>query len=82
MTAVLALGAWLKNAACLRSADGRVRWSPLHGDLGTPAACAALDASAEALAADGVAAVAHDLHPDFHSTRLAVALAGTGSRNR
>ncbi len=76
MAAVLALGAWLKNAACVRAADGRVRWSALHGDLGTPEACAALDASAEALiAGEDIAAVAHDLHPDFHSTRLALALA-------
>ncbi len=76
MTSVLALGAWLKNAACLRSADGRVRWSALHGDLGTPEACAALEASAEALIeGEDVEAMAHDLHPDFHSTRLAQALA-------
>ncbi len=76
MGSVLALGAWLKNAACLRSADGRVRWSAVHGDLGTPQACAALEASAEALLeGETVDAVAHDLHPDFHSTRLAQALA-------
>ncbi len=76
MGSVLALGAWLKNAACLRSADGRVRWSKLHGDLGTPEACAALEASAEALIeGETIDAVAHDLHPDFHSTRLAQALA-------
>lgn len=76
MATVLALGAWLKNAACLRTADGAVRWSPLHGDLGTPEACAALDASAaRLLRGERVDAVAHDLHPDFHSTRLAQALA-------
>lgn len=79
---VLAVGAWLKNAAGLLRRDdaGRLHWtpSPLHGDLGTPAACAALEASVDALlAAAGapVDAVAHDLHPDFHSTRLALALA-------
>ncbi len=52
--------------------------SAQHGDLSTPAACLALEASAEALldAAGGpVDALAHDLHPDFHSTRLALALA-------
>lgn len=72
---VLALGAWLKNAAC--RVDGtRVTESPLHGDLGTPEACVALERSAEALLALGpVDAVAHDLHPDFPSTRLAQALA-------
>lgn len=72
---VIAAGAWLKNAACRIDGDG-VRWSPLHGDLGTPEACRALDRSLRALAALGpVDAVAHDLHPDFESTRLAQALA-------
>ncbi|HJV60091.1 MAG TPA: carbamoyltransferase HypF [Albitalea sp.] len=74
---VLAVGAWLKNTACLL--DGRrVHWSALHGDLGTPDACRALEASVEALlaAADGpLDAIAHDLHPDFPSTQLAIALA-------
>lgn len=72
---VLASGAWLKSAAC--RVDGRtVRWSPLHGDLGTPEACRALQASLQALAGAGpLDAVAHDLHPDFKSTRLAQALA-------
>lgn len=74
---VLAVGAWLKNTACLL--DGRdVHWSPLHGDLATPQACLALDASARKLLARAghrVDAIAHDLHPDFESTRLAVALA-------
>ena len=74
---VLAVGAWLKNTACLL--DGAaVHWSPLHGDLGTPEACLALEASVEALlrmAGGRVDAVAHDLHPDFESTRLALALA-------
>jgi len=72
---VLACGAFLKNrAACI---DGnRVAWSALHGDLGEADACRALDASADALLADGpIDAIAHDLHPDFHSTRVAVALA-------
>lgn len=79
---VLALGAFLKNRACL-VAGREVAWSPLHGDLETPAACAALADSAAALlawAARGPAArpgaapvdaVAHDLHPDLFSTRLA-----------
>jgi hydrogenase maturation protein HypF len=72
---VLAVGAWLKNAAC-RLDGTRALMSPLHGDLDDPAACAALQASAERLLALGpVDAVAHDLHPDFHSTRLALALA-------
>ena len=55
-----------------------MHWSPLHGDLGDPDNCIALEASVEQLAAlaDGtIAAVAHDLHPDFFSTRVALALA-------
>jgi hydrogenase maturation protein HypF len=73
---VLALGAYLKNAAC-RLQGGQALFSPLHGDLGDADACRALDASAHALLADGpaVAALAHDLHPDFPSTRAAQALA-------
>lgn len=74
---VLACGAFLKNSACL--VDGRrVLWSPLHGDLGEAAACLALERSVDALCSDAggpVEAVAHDLHPDFHSSRLAIALA-------
>lgn len=75
--AVLACGAWLKNSACLL--DGAaLHWPPDHGDLDDPAACAALAASAERLAARAGArlrALAHDLHPDFYSTTLAQALA-------
>ena len=72
---VLAVGAWLKNAACVVHGN-QVTGSPVHGDLGDPANCAAFDRSIEALCAFGpVDAVAHDLHPDFHSTRAALALA-------
>ena len=73
---VLACGAFLKNRA--GRLDGEhFAWSALHGDLGEADACRALDASAAALLAGGpVDAIAHDLHPDFHSTRVAVALAG------
>lgn len=70
---VLAFGAWLKNSAGLLEGD-RFLLSALHGDLGTPEACIALERSVQALvaAAGGpIEAVAHDLHPDFHSTRLA-----------
>src|SRR5690348_1329890 len=74
---VLACGAWLKNAACLL--DGRdATWSVLHGDLGDPQACRDLDVSLRQLARESrrpVSALAHDLHPDFFSTRLAQALA-------
>lgn len=79
-TSVLAVGAWLKNAACM-VLGGRAHWSPVHGDLSDPAACAALELSVQALvrqAADAgapVQAIAHDLHPDFFSTQLAIATA-------
>lgn len=74
---VLAVGAWLKNTACLLDADG---WqsSALHGDLRDAQACQALETSARDLitrASAPIAAIAHDLHPDFFSTRLALALA-------
>ena len=74
---VLACGAWLKNAACLLT-SGQPVWSALHGDLSHPDACRALAASARALlgqAQQPVTAVAHDLHPDFYSSRLAIELA-------
>jgi len=74
---VLASGAWLKNAACLLDA-GRASWSAVHGDLGDPQACRDLDASLRELARKAkrpIAAVAHDLHPDFFSTRIAQTLA-------
>lgn len=71
---VLACGAFLKNRAARLEGD-RLSWSALHGDLGEADACRALDASAESLLAQGgVDVIAHDLHPDFHSTRLALAL--------
>ena len=74
---VLACGAWLKNAACLLDAQGRTHWTAVHGDLSDPAACAALEASVHALRQGHgpVRAVAHDLHPDFFSSRLAMDIA-------
>lgn len=74
---VLATGAYLKNGAALLQGD-QALLSPVHGDLSSPEACAALDRSLALLLAlaDGpIDAVAHDLHPDFHSTRLAQAWA-------
>ena len=71
---VVACGAWLKNSACLLQGD-QVVWSPVHGDLGDPDTCLALERSLERLLTRAEAplrAIAHDLHPDFHSTRLAV----------
>jgi hydrogenase maturation protein HypF len=74
---VLACGAWLKNTACLLDSD-TVWMSPLHGDLGTPEARAALLDSVARLqqqASGPIEAVAHDLHPDFFSTEVAQQLA-------
>ena len=79
---VLAVGAWLKNAACL-VLDGQAHWSPMHGDLSDPTACEALERSVQALlqqavdAGAPVQAIAHDLHPDFFSTQLAIATAAS-----
>lgn len=73
---VLAVGAFLKNTVCVTCGD-RALVSPVHGDLGTPEAVAAFESSVEALVAEaGVTPVrvAHDLHPDFHSTRFALSL--------
>ncbi len=77
MALILAFGAFLKNTACLFDTQmpNDVRWSAVHGDLSDPAACVALrDSVAQLLAqADGpIDAVAHDLHPDFYSTHLAL----------
>lgn len=74
---VLSVGAWLKNTACLLDGD-QVLMSDVHGDLSDPAACEALEASVEALsvrASGRLTAIAHDLHPDFFSTQLALNLA-------
>jgi hydrogenase maturation protein HypF len=77
---VLATGALLKNRVGLLH-QGVWRPSPAHGDLDSASACRALAASCEALVAQAAAsgrpvqAVAHDLHPDFPSTRLALGLA-------
>lgn len=75
--AVLALGAYFNNAPCLLRA-GEVVFGPNVGDLDQPAACVVMESAVEqllALADQPPMAVAHDLHPDFHSSRVAVALA-------
>lgn len=74
---VLALGAWFKNVACV-AYEGVVQFGEPIGDLDNADACRRLEHDAErllAIPARPLAAVAHDLHPDFHSTRVAVALA-------
>lgn len=80
MAHILACGAFLKNAACLldTQAPNTPLWSAVHGDLSDPAACVALEQSVQALLAQAggpIDAVAHDLHPDFFSTHLALRLA-------
>ena len=77
MALILAFGAFLKNTACLFDTDAphTVRWSAVHGDLSDPDACVALRDSVSKLlahAAGRIDAVAHDLHPDFFSTHLAL----------
>jgi hydrogenase maturation protein HypF len=80
MARILACGAFLKNAACLLDTEAPVKplWSTQHGDLSDPAACEALEQSVRTLLAQAggpIDAVAHDLHPDFFSTHLALRLA-------
>jgi hydrogenase maturation protein HypF len=80
MARILACGAFLKNAACLLDTEAPLKplWSAQHGDLSDPAACEALEQSVRALLAQAggrIDAVAHDLHPDFFSTHLALRLA-------
>jgi hydrogenase maturation protein HypF len=73
---VLAVGAFLKNTVCATRGD-MAYLSAVHGDLGTPDAIAAFECSAESLVRElGIrpVRVAHDLHPDFHSTRFAQSL--------
>ncbi|MDO9073549.1 MAG: carbamoyltransferase HypF [Rubrivivax sp.] len=74
---VLATGGWLKNTVCITRGD-EAFLSPHIGSLDNAATCAALVEMTEHLC--GVLdvqpqAVAHDLHPDFFSTRHALALA-------
>jgi hydrogenase maturation protein HypF len=78
---VLATGAWLKNTVCITRGD-EAFLSPHVGDLDNAATCAALVEMVEHLC--GVLdvrlqAVAHDLHPDFFSTRFAIQYAGERS---
>lgn len=77
---LLSMGAWFKNTVCL--AQGRQAWvSHTVGDLFQAEACLAHEATARELlqALDAMGrksvAIAHDLHPDLHSTRFAVQLA-------
>jgi len=74
---VLALGGYFKNAVCVTRADEAFLSQPV-GDLDNPESCRALEQTVDHLLRTlGVepAMVAHDLHPDFHSTRFAAVFA-------
>lgn len=74
---VLAMGAWLKNSLCLVAGD-RACLSRDIGDLATAEACRAHERTARELLdwlGEKPACIAHDLHPDFHSSRFAAQLA-------
>ena len=71
---VLAVGGWFKNTICITRGD-EAFVSQHIGDLDNAAACGFFEESvAHLLHILDVAPeiVAHDLHPDFHSTRFAV----------
>ncbi|MCF8179700.1 MAG: carbamoyltransferase HypF [Sulfuritalea sp.] len=77
---LLAMGAWFKNTVCLTR--GTQAWvSHTVGDLFQAEACLAHEATARellqilTLEGSGSRAIAHDLHPDLHSTRFAAQLA-------
>jgi hydrogenase maturation protein HypF len=74
---VLALGGYFNNAVCVTRGD-EAYLSQHVGNLDNPESCRAVDqVVAQMLRALDVepALVAHDLHPDFHSTRFATAYA-------
>ena len=71
---ILATGAFLKNAVCVTRGD-EAFLSQHVGDLDNAPTCRALEeAAAHLMKVLDVApeAVAHDLHPDFHSTAFAI----------
>jgi hydrogenase maturation protein HypF len=76
--AVLAVGGFLKNTVCA-TRGGEAFLSQHIGSLDNAATCVALEEAVDHLLdvlAIEPAAVAHDLHPDFHSTRFAAEFAG------
>jgi hydrogenase maturation protein HypF len=75
--AVLAVGGYLKNTVCATRGD-EAFLSQHIGSLDNAATCVALDEAVDHLLdvlAIEPAAVAHDLHPDFYSTRFAAEFA-------
>ncbi len=79
--AVLALGGWFKNTVCVTRPNGDVSEAFVSqhiGDLDNAATVGFLEETVEHLLAIlevEPAIVAHDLHPDFASTRLAAKIA-------
>jgi hydrogenase maturation protein HypF len=76
---ILATGAFLKNAVCVTRGD-EAFLSQHVGDLDNAPTCRALEEVATHLMKVldvAPEAVAHDLHPDFHSTAFATAFART-----
>lgn len=74
---VLAVGGWFKNTICVTRGDEAFVSQHL-GDLDNAPTCAALDAAVAHLCATldvQPVIVAHDLHPDFYSSRFALAYA-------
>jgi len=74
---VLACGGWYKNTVCL-TRDDQAFVSQHIGDLDNAATCRAMEQAVSHLMAVleiRPQIVAHDLHPDFHSSRFAAAFA-------
>ncbi|MFN4148423.1 MAG: carbamoyltransferase HypF [Rhodocyclaceae bacterium] len=74
---ILAVGGWFKNTVCVARGD-EAFVSQHIGDLDNAAACGFFEETvAHLLSILDVepVLVAHDLHPDFHSTRFAAAFA-------
>ncbi len=76
---VLAFGGWYKDTICV-TRDREAFVSQHIGDLDNAATCRFLDETVTHLCATLAvkpAAIAHDLHPDFYSSQLAVQMAQT-----
>lgn len=78
MPTVLGVGAWFKNTVCRIHQDQALITHPI-GDLDQVEACLGLASNTRELLHDlpelALQAIAHDLHPDFYSTRFALQLA-------
>jgi len=75
--AVVGFGGWLKNTVCVTRGN-EAFLSPHVGDLASVESCRAHDEALQRLLdflGVKAAAIAHDRHPDFYSTRRALAFA-------